>query len=254
MPELSLLPTLSGSMLHLALAFTAIIAAYTLFTLVGFGSALMASGPLAQVMPVGRIVPLLAVLDLAGASVRGWRARHAVDWPSLRQLLPGMLLGQLMGVAALARLPATSMALALGLFIMIQGLLGLRATPRPPCQPARQALLRGVFGGLLGGLFGSGGFVYAAYLERHLPSRDAFRATQAVLIAVSTGWRILLCLVSGLLDLSLLATTLIFVPAMALGIGLGQRIDLRLRRDQLFRLLNALLVVCGASLILRFAG
>ena len=51
----------------------ALIAAYMVFTLAGFGTALFASAPLASVMPVAKVVPLLALLDarLAGTSFGG---------------------------------------------------------------------------------------------------------------------------------------------------------------------------------------
>jgi len=238
----------------LFLAMGAVVVAYSVFTLVGFGSALMASAPLALVMPVARVIPMLAILDFAGSSLRGWRARKAVAWEAFRQLFPGMLLGQLLGVVVLARLPAGMMAVALGVFVVSQGLRGFISRNDPPGIPSYPAFAYGLFGGVLGGLFGSGGFVYAAYLERRLEKREAFRATQALLIALSTGWRIILCISVGLLDFKLLLTAAAFVPAMALGIHIGHRIDLRMSREQLFRLLNGLLVASGLSLIVRFMG
>lgn len=238
---------------YLLLAMAAVVAAYAVFTLVGFGSALLASAPLAMLLPVAKVIPLLALLDFAGSSLRGWRARHELAWSELRQLLPGMLLGQLLGVFVLSRLPAPWMALGLGLFVIVQGGRGFLAGPAAGRRQPRAALPHGLFGGVLGGLFGSGGFVYASYLERRLESRAAFRATQAVLIALSTAWRIILCLSVGLLDFRLLLTAVIFVPAMALGVYVGQHLDLRMSREQLFRFLNALLIVSGLVLVLRFA-
>lgn len=239
---------------RLLFAMLAVIAAYAVFTLVGFGSALLASSPLAVVMPVARVIPLLALLDFAGSATRGWRARQDLAWPELRRLVPGMLLGQLFGVLVLARLPPAPMALGLGLFVAIQGARGLLAKNPVSAAPVHPAIAYGLFGGVLGGLFGSGGFVYASYLERRLEQRSSFRATQAVLIALSTGWRIILCLAVGLVDLRLLLTAGLFVPAMLLGVYLGQHIDLRISREQLFRLLNGLLVLSGLGLIIRFAG
>ena len=235
----------------ISLGLGAVVVAYTVFTLVGFGSVLVASAPLAQVMPVAQVIPLLALLDCGGASLRAWRAWMAVAWPAFRLLLPGMLIGQLLGVFVLSRLPAAVMAMALGAFIVIMGLRGLfvRKTGKVSTKPA---LLHGVFGGVLGGLFGSGGFVYAAYLERHVETKEGFRATQALLIALSTAWRVMLCVWIGVLDLRVLLLALALLPAMGLGILAGHHIDLRMSREQLFKLLNCLLVVSGAVLILRF--
>lgn len=238
--------------IHLLLAMGAVVAAFAVFTLVGFGTALFASAPLAWVMPVGKVVPMLALLDFAGSSMRGWRSRKDVAWGAFKQILPGMLLGQLVGVLVLSRLPSALMAVALGLFIVVQGAKGFFKRGAQPGAVPQKALAHGFFGGVLGGLFGSGGFVYASYLERCLESRTAFRATQAVLIALSTAWRIVLCAWIGLLDIQVVATALAFVPAMGMGVFLGHHIDLRMSREQLFVLLNGLLVASGVSLIVRF--
>jgi uncharacterized membrane protein YfcA len=228
-----------------------VVVAYAVFTLVGFGSALIASSPLAMLMPVSQVIPLLAMLDFAGASLRGWRARKDVDWGSFLKLFPGMLAGQLLGVLVLSRLPPSLMAMALGMFVVIQGLKGLLRRSQDASIPCR-AFVNGLFGGVLGGLFGSGGFVYAAYLERALENRSAFRATQAVLIALSTAWRIMLCFSLGLLDRNLLTMAMLLVPAASVGVYIGHRLDLRMTREQLFRLLNCLLVASGTGLVVRF--
>lgn len=254
MSDLFTLPLFADHPGQLALATAAVVAAYAVFALVGFGTALLAGAPLALVMPVARVVPTLALLDFTGSSLRGWQGRRAVARGEFARLAPGMLLGQLAGVALLSHLPPAAMAIGLGLFIVAQGARGLLEARHLPPRPAAPAFAYGIFGGLLGGLFGSGGFVYAAYLERRLASRDAFRATQALLIALSTGWRLLLCLWLGLLDLQVAASAVLLLPAMAAGIFLGRHIDLRLERKQLFRLLNGLLVASGLGLIARFAG
>ncbi|WP_412477907.1 sulfite exporter TauE/SafE family protein [Azonexus sp. IMCC34839] len=235
----------------LIFAWLAIATAYTVFTLVGFGSALIASAPLAQVMPVAQVIPLLALLDCGGSSLRAGRAWRAVAWSALAKLAPGMALGQLLGVYVLSRLPLAWMALALGGFVVVLGIRGLLGRMNAPKEGRLGAWGYALFGGVLGGLFGSGGFMYAAWLERQLPEREVFRATQAVLIALSTTWRIALCAGLGLLDAALLWQALAMLPAMLAGIWLGQHIDVKLSRDQLFRILNALLVVSGVSLIVR---
>jgi hypothetical protein len=210
-----------------------------------------------MVMPVARVVPLLAMLDCVGSATRGFRAGQAVDRSELYRLLPSMLFGQVAGVLALAWLPLRVMAVLLGVFVAVQGWHGLRCSPAAGRKEKAgwlpTALAIGLFGGFLGGLFGSGGFVYASYLERRL-ERNAFRATQAVLIAVSTAWRVLLCSLAGLIDGALLGTVLLLAPAAYAGMWLGRHLDLRLSREQLFALLNGLLVLSGLALMLRSLG
>lgn len=235
---------------HALIVIGALLFAYTLFALVGFGSALVASTPLAMVMSVNTVIPLLALLDSAGASRRGWQQRQQVSWAHLRQLLLGMLAGQLAGVMLLRQLPLALMAQLLGGFVLCYGLHSLWQAQWPPDEAAQRypAWLAGLSGGALGGLFGSGGFVYASYLQRQLP-REAFRATQAVLIALSTLWRIALCALSGLIDYKLLAAALLLLPLVFAGNWLGSHIDIRLSQQRLTLLLNLLLVASGARLL-----
>ncbi|RIX44687.1 MAG: sulfite exporter TauE/SafE family protein [Rhodocyclales bacterium GT-UBC] len=235
----------------LLFASAVLVVAYTLFSLSGFGSALIAGAPLATVLPVSRVIPLLALLDCLGSVRRAWLSRHAIDLMQLRALLPAMLVGQLLGVQALSQLPQRGLALLMGGFVITYGL-GKLLFARPPSPPRRHgALLAGLGGGVLGGLFGSGGFVYASYLEQRLPERQQFRATQAVLIGLSTAWRLLLCALGGLIDGQLLIIAFSLLPAAWLGDWLGKHIDLRLSRAQLTRLIHLLLVASGANLILR---
>ncbi|HJW04187.1 MAG TPA: sulfite exporter TauE/SafE family protein [Azospira sp.] len=234
----------------LAVAALALVAAYTIFTLVGFGSAMVASAPLAAVMPVPRVIPLLALLDCAGAATRGWRQRRHIDRQQLLRLLPTMALGQGLGIALLGRLPTVWLGAALGLFILLYGAWGL-VQPAPPRLLLRWGWACGVIGGVFGGLFGSGGFLYAAYLSRQPLERETFRATQAVLMALSTGLRVLLCALTGLIDPKLLGLALLAVPPMLLGTWLGHHLDLHLSKERFLHLLNGVLAAAGLGLLAR---
>lgn len=225
--------------------------AYGIFHLLGFGTGLIASTPLAWVMPVPRIIPLLALLDALSAIRRGWQARRQVDLGALRQIIPGMVLGQALGVALLRVLPLNISALLLGGFVMLYGIHSLRPLPGLTLRAA-PAWLYGVLGGVLGGMFGSGGFVYAACLKpRYGDQRERFRATQAVVISLSTLWRITLCALAGLVDLPLLLTALLLLPALPLGAALGSWLDRRLDAKGFAWLLNGFLVISGAALVMR---
>lgn len=237
----------------LALALLAVVLAYAAFSLLGFGSALLASPALVMVLPVARVVPLLAMLDAVGSIARGWRNRHLIAREALEILLPTMLLGQLLGVAALYCLPVRAMALLFGGFIVLLGLSSFlpQRVGSATMSGTSSALWHGIGGGILGGMFGSGGFMYARYLQALLPQRDAMRATQAVLIAVSTVWRVLLCAFAGLIDWHLVSTALLLAPIALIGFRLGKLLDGRLSQARWVMLLNAFLVLAGLALIFR---
>ncbi len=244
----------STSPLTLLGIFAVLTVAYALFSLVGFGTALIAATPLAWAMPVTRVVPLLALLDATSAVQRGYTLRRQVDRPALLRLVPGMALGQATGVALLSVLPVSLMAALLGGFVMAYGAWSLRGGGSGGWPSSGGAWLWGIGGGLLGGMFGSGGFVYAAYLQPRLPDRDAFRATQAVLISLSTLWRAALCAASGLVDGPLLLTALVLLPATHLGKHIAGQVDRRLSVEDFRRVLDGLLIASGLALVWRASG
>lgn len=240
----------------LPVAFIAVVSGYALFSLFGFGSAILATPGLLMAMPMARIVPLLAVLDAGSSAVRAWRGRRSIHRGALRLLLPGMVVGQVVGVGLLRHLPVRETALLFGGFIAVLGVSSfLPARARSGSLPGAWAEIgHGLAGGILGGMFGSGGFLYARYLQRHLPQRERFLATQSVMIGLSTLWRVVLCLFSGLIDADLLIAAIALAPAVWTGFRLGRLAQARISAERWVALLNGLLVVAGVLLVHRHLG
>jgi uncharacterized protein len=218
----------------LAIALPVLAIAYTVFGMVGFGSALIAAPLLAHVMPVATLIPLLALLDLAGASLNGFKLGSHVARPEVRRLAPGSVLGSLVGVAALVVVAPRAMMLALGAFVVLYALYSLVAAPPAGRVGAGWSAVAGPVGGVLSAMFGSGGFVYAMYLARRVDSKD-----------------VLFALAGLYADVRLLVTAALLVPAMALGLWLAGRITLRLSRETFLRVLYCVLLATGSSLAIR---
>ena len=78
------------------------------------------------------------------------------------------------------------------------------------------------------------------------------RATISTLISISAFTRALVYLVSGvMLHMAILLGTIVLAPFVWLGIKLGTRIHLGLTQEQMRRAIGALLVLAGASLLVR---
>jgi len=67
-----------------AVAVPSVVVAYIIFGIAGFGTALVSAPVLAQVMPVAKVVPLLALLDFIAAAVSGLRMTKNVVVGELR--------------------------------------------------------------------------------------------------------------------------------------------------------------------------
>ena len=140
----------------------------------------------------------------------------------------------------------------MGLFITAYAVYSLWVRTRPTQLSAGWALPMGTVGGLFGALFGSGGFLYAIYLNSRLP-KEAARATQSALISCSTVVRLSLFAIAGVYaELPLLMLALCLLPAMALGLWAGRRLTMRLSREAFVRLVMWLVLASGIALIVRY--
>ncbi|MDH4761439.1 putative membrane protein YfcA [Pseudomonas sp. SORGH_AS199] len=230
-----------------------VVLAYLIFGVAGFGSALVAGPLLTSWMPLSRIVPLLVMLDFL-ASFHNWLPdRRAIAGRELGRLLPMLLLGAALGTYLLMRTDARLLMLWLGLFVVVYSTYSL-LTPKGFRQLAPAwSIPAGGVGGLCGALFGSGGFLYALYLNGRLEDKNAIRGTQSFLIGCSASIRIVLLLIAGAYsDGRLLLLAVCLLPAMLLGGWIGRHLQRRLSRERFTRLVTWLVLVSGVTLIGRY--
>ncbi len=231
----------------------AVVAAYVVFGVAGFGTALVAGPVLIHFMPLSRIIPLLVMLDFLAAFGNLLPSRQSVVRAELLRLLPCMAVGCTLGVPFLLNLKSDVLLLLMGLFVTAYALYSLAVKVRPTQLAAGWAIPMGTIGGLFGALFGSGGFLYAIYLNSRLTSKEQARATQSALISCSTIVRLGLFLLAGVYaEIPLLLLAVCLLPAMLLGSWIGRSLVTKLSREAFVRLVTWLVLVSGLALIARY--
>ncbi len=236
----------------LLVSWPALSAGYIVFGMVGFGTTLVALPVIAHVVSLSTAVPAIALTDFAAAIGNGLRMNADVQRAEVKRLVPPMLAGSAVGAWILFAVPVRTLMLALGVFVLLYALNGLRpkAAPRPAAPG--WAWWYGSAGGVLSALFGAGGWVYSMYLVRRLQQPAQIRATQTAVLVFSSSIRVGLFVISGTYwNVPLLVFAACLVPAIALGLFIGHRITLRLDRARFLRLLHGVLLVTGASLVAR---
>lgn len=237
----------------LAVAALAVVLAYGVFGLTGFGAAMVGVPVLVQVMPLQFAVPMLLLLDLVTTSLVGLRNWRRVSRAELRRLLPFLVLGVCIGATVLARLASRWLLVGLGVFVLAMALRSLLALRRPQ-QAVHPGWVvpAGVVGGVFSALFGTGGPVYTMYLSRRLPDVDVFRATIASVVLLSAVVRLGAFGATGLLQQpGLLRAALAALPCALLGLGLGSLLRRRLSPQAVKHALFALLAAGGAGVLYR---
>ncbi|MFJ4141522.1 sulfite exporter TauE/SafE family protein [Pseudomonas sp. NPDC089734] len=230
-----------------------VVAAYVVFGIAGFGTALVAGPILIHFMPLSRIIPLLVMLDFLAAFGNLLPSRQSVVRSELLRLLPCMAVGCTLGVLFLLNLKSDVLLLLMGLFVTAYAIYSLSVKVRPTQLAAGWAIPMGTIGGLFGALFGSGGFLYAIYLNSRLTSKEQARATQSALISCSTIVRLSLFLIAGVYaDISLWVLAACLLPAMLLGSWTGRALTMKLSREHFVRLVTWLVLASGIALIGRY--
>ncbi|CAQ85984.1 MULTISPECIES: sulfite exporter TauE/SafE family protein [Photorhabdus] len=227
--------------------------AYLVFGMAGFGSALIASPILAFYIPVAKIVPLLALIDLTAAVINLAREGKKTEFSEIKLVIPLMIIGSLIGATILLMARPNVLVLVLGLFVVFYSLYSLFVSKTYRQFPIKAAIPFGLGGGIFSALFGSGGFLYAIYLAGRIPDKEVFRITQTTLIGFSTMTRVIIFIVMGFyLDTSFLLLILVFIPAMLLGVYLGRQVTLKISREVFLKFINILVLVSGLMLLYRY--
>jgi len=229
-----------------------VIVAYTVFGLSGFGSTLITVPILAHFLPVTYLVPLMAALDLVSAITIGASSRKHVSKPELKRLIPFMFVGILLGATVLAGVSDRALRAAVGLFALTVGMYALVNPAMHRVISAWWCVPAGIVAGAAATVFGSGGPVYATYLGGRLRDKDEMRATVSSLISISAFTRAVIYAFTGLLlHFTIAAGTIVLAPFVWVGLKIGTRIHVGLSQEQLRRVIGAIIVATGGSLLVR---
>lgn len=193
------------------------------------------------------------VLTLVNAWVSFRGHRVAPPWRLMRPTLLGSTLGVAAGVALLGWLSENAQAYLRGLLgLSIAAcavLLLLQASPRSRLSRPVTFAGVGVLSGLLGGLFSSSGPPLVYQMYREPLDRDLVRHALLLVFAFNAFVRLLFVVPSGQFSAHALLLAACAVPVVYAVTRLQLRHPVRLQAATLRRLVAALLLASGASLL-----
>lgn len=226
-------------------------AAYVIFGISAFGAALLTVPALSYLYPLDFVLPVCVLLDVSASIAIGTRFSRESDKRELLWMAPPCLVGAVLGVTLLVSLPRQATLVSLGGFLLVYGVYMLRQGVPAGHVSQRWAPVSGFVGGAMGTLFGIGAPPYAIYLSRRLADKGALRATLSNMVLLSTGIRALVFAVGGLMLADRLTAFVILLPFALGGLWIGNHIHGRISRDQVARVMSGVLMLMGASLVVR---
>ena len=239
--------SISGSVL---IAIPIVLIAYLVRGICGFGSGLIAIPALSLIIPLPVAVPLVVMLDYLASAGQGVNQRQSIQWDEIRRLIIPGLIGVSVGLLAIHRVDIELLTHLLGGFVFSYALYSLWA-PDIPKASGWWALPAAFCGGAIGTLFGTGGPFYVTYLKARALDKSAFRATFASIFLLDGAARIAGYAGSAIIDVQLLLLLSLCLPLMIIGMYLGGKIHTGLTPQTFTRIIGCLLLVSGASLMLR---
>lgn len=226
-------------------------AAYVIFGISAFGAALFTVPVLSHFFPLDFVLPMCVLLDVSAALSLGVRFSRESDKSELKWMVPFCVVGSVLGVTLLVSLPRQATLAGIGAFLVAYGIYALRQGTALRVVSRAWAPVAGLVGGTMGTLFGIGAPPYAIYLSHRATDKLAFRATLSNMVIFSVSIRALVFTASGLMLADRLVGFAVLVPFALAGLWLGNRVHGRISREAVLRVVSALLLLIGVSLVLR---
>ena len=249
----NLVPTIFTSGTQFALACLVMAFAQAVYVLFGFGSGLIALGLLAFLFSsVQDLVVVILLVALPAELFVAWTARKRIAWREVVLIGVGVVAGVPLGTWILrAGRPEFLFAL-LGWFLVVTGLAFL-AIPaaRRVAWPRWSAPPVGVLGGVLSGMFGTGGPPLIIYYRLAGADKTAFRGNLMAIWMIVSLTRLPSYGVAGLLTVPRLWSGALLLPAVLVGGWVGHRIHIQFSENAFQRAVAVALALIGGLLLLR---
>ncbi|MFJ4440780.1 sulfite exporter TauE/SafE family protein [Pseudomonas sp. NPDC089422] len=192
--------------------------------LTGFGFAAVSVVGLILLMPLERAVPLILCLEIASSALLLGRAWQEADLPLLRCLLLAAMLGVPCGLLLFAGSDPHWLTFCVYLLVGGLALVGLARIRLPIGRdPLTLSLVGGISGALIAA-FSIGGPLLVACLSQLRLSPGALRATLILFFCAVDLAALVGLAVHGSLSHATFGQALWLLPALTLGLLLGQRL------------------------------
>lgn len=239
----------SLTIIQIILAFIIILTAFIVRGITGFGSGLIAIPLLVLMLPVSVVVPMIGLLDYSSALAHGLKLRREIQWKHIVVLFPFSLMGVTLALYIFNTVDAQILKKFLGVFITCYALYSILSIKPHTHRSRFWAIPGGIFGALIGTLFGTGGPFYVIYLQLQGLGKTTFRASIATIFFLDGSARIAAYTMNGFYTIEILWLIGLSLPIVVLGMTMGGYIHTNISHQTIQKGIGVLLLFSGSALM-----
>ncbi len=225
-------------------------------TIAGFAMGLLIMGgvTILNLAPIAFSAAVVSILSLLNTMLALRYSLKHVNWKTVGYTCAGLLPGLVVGYFLLGLLSDSAyiwLRRILGVVIIVAGvLLTLKPEPWDRTSGGSATSLTGVAGGLIGGMFSTGGAPIAFFMYRQPLEFNVIRATLLAIFAVTTFARTVVVALNDQLTHDILVVSGIGLPLVLITTLVARKISPASADTRIRKAVFILLIVIGASLVI----
>lgn len=241
------------------LLFLILFGSYTTQAVTGFGAVVISVTLGALIYPIDTLVAVVVPLNVVLTTYLVIRHHKHIDWKLfLKKIMPLMAVGMGMGIVTAAYLKGARLVAILGVLVVLvsaRELLVMFKNTEPGHNSGPLHTMLWIFAaGLVHGIYASGGPFLVYAIGKMNIGKAAFRGTLSVVWLSLNSVLTMLFLLNGRLNLETGKIVLWLLPAIPIGIWLGEIVHERVSERHFRFVTFGLLIVAGGALILKALG
>jgi uncharacterized protein len=221
----------------------------------GFAMGLVVSGVWLHIITPQQNALLIVLCGLVTQGAGIWKMRHAIHWRTVAPFIIGGVFGVPAGTAVLKTVDQNTLRMSMGFLLVIYS---FYSVIRPAVKPLKSlipvAFGVGVANGFIGGLTGLGGIAVTIWCQLGGGSKDAQRAIFQPVLFSTFVMSAISYAVARAYTVETLKLYVLALPVLSAGIWLGFRLYGKLDDAAFRKIILALLLVLGLTLIVPIRG
>lgn len=193
--------------------------------------------------------PVLNIVTIVACGIIVIKSYKHIVWNEFFKMSIIMLIGVFIGEYLYSIFSVDILLTIYAVFVIIIALKGLFVTKEfNLCEAVLITIV--LAAGIIHGMFISGGPLLIIYAVKKIKNKEQFRATLSPVWIVLNVYILTKQLIGGVINATIMETVVIAIPALLIGVIIGNRLAEKMSQKAFLKLSYILLLISGVSLII----